>query len=583
MKKLTFLVAALCATTMAFAASYAKVTAAPEDWSGEYILVYEASQTQAYVWTGIDGANCYVSATIAENKVSGNDFVTLTIAKMEDGYSIKVNGGTNNAKYIYGKSNDNKLSFSADAMSNTLDIVSDTLKITYATSVMRFNSASDQMRFRYFKAAGYTKQKDVQLYKKEEVAASGISFSEQDQNITLDNGETHQLTAILTPSDATTEITWASDKETVATVDQNGLVRAVGTGEAGITAKVKDAGGNDLTATCKVIVVAAPDAPTFDVADEVFEGKMNVALSAAEGMEIYYTIDGETTPTIESTKYEAAFEITATTTVKAIAYDAATVKSSVVAEKTYTKANTCAEVNAAEDGAAIVLGTVTVVYANEDNDYIYVEDATGTTLVYYQSKKYGLKAKDVVKGLKGTVSVYKNLHELVPSVAVSDLTITENGEVKEPSVLTAVPTATDVNKYVKFEGVKFDQDYDAYSTKANANITVAEETLAVRNNFVIDFGDIKAANTYDVTGFVSVYDETVQLFPIAIVVKSTPTAIEQVEVANIFAANGTIEGLSKDARIFTVSGMEVTEQNGSLSGGVYIVKMAGQTHKVAMK
>ena len=74
-------------------------------------------------------------------------------------------------------------------------------------------------------------------------------------------------------------------------------------------------------------------APSFTPAESEFAGSVEVTLTADEGADIYYTLDG-TTPSDASTKYESAFKLTATTTVKAIAIKDG--KSSEVAEKTYT-------------------------------------------------------------------------------------------------------------------------------------------------------------------------------------------------------------------------------------------------------
>ena len=343
-----------------------------------------------------------------------------------------------------------------------------------------------------------------------EIPATAIALDKE--AITLDKGATEQLTATLTPADATTEVVWATENEEVATVEK-GLVTATGVGTTNIVATVTPVEGTTYTAKCAVTVVAAPDAPVFTVTDSVFEGTMIVAITAAEGMAIYYTTDGAE-PTIESTKYEAPFAITATTTVKAIAYDATISKASVLAEMTYTKAMTCAEANAAADKAEIILNTVTVVYANGAN--IYVADATGTTLVYSFDLKDKLQAGQVVKGIKGTMKIYYALPEIEPSVALADLTITEDGTIPAPTVLAAVPTTDDVNKYITIKGVKFDKDYEAYKSKTNATALVGETELVVRNNFTIDFGDIMAAYTYDITGFVAVYNGKVQLYPVAI-------------------------------------------------------------------
>ena len=145
---------------------FVKVASAPADWSGEYILVYEQSATTGYVWTGVDGTNSYVSKTISNNSIVDDGFVTVTIAPMTDGYSVKVNGGTNNGKYIYGTSGSNKINFGTNPSLNTLSYESNSVKMVSNTSVMRFNNNSGQDRFRYFQSSTYSNQQPVQLYKR---------------------------------------------------------------------------------------------------------------------------------------------------------------------------------------------------------------------------------------------------------------------------------------------------------------------------------------------------------------------------------------------------------------------------------
>ena len=145
---------------------FVKVTSAPTDWSGEYILVYEQNNTTGYVWTGVDAVNCYVSKSISNNTIPDNGLITITIASMTGGYSVKVNGGTNNGKYIYGTSGSNKISFGTTPSLNTLSYESNSVKIVSNTSVMRFNNSSSQNRFRYFQSSTYSNQQPVQLYKR---------------------------------------------------------------------------------------------------------------------------------------------------------------------------------------------------------------------------------------------------------------------------------------------------------------------------------------------------------------------------------------------------------------------------------
>ena len=65
-----------------------------------------------------------------------------------------------------------------------------------------------------------------------------------------------------------------------------------------------------------------------------FETKTEVTIEAEEGATIFYTDDGST-PDTESTEYTGAIELTATTTIKAIAVK--DTYQSPVASKTFTK------------------------------------------------------------------------------------------------------------------------------------------------------------------------------------------------------------------------------------------------------
>ena len=188
-------------------ATYTKVTSTPADWSGEYIVVYESDNT-AYVWTGVDAAKCNTTATISNNSVTG-DFVTVTIAPMTGGYSIKVNGGANSGKYICGASGSNKLNFNASAQLNTLSYETDWVKITSNTSVLTFNKASSDMRFRYYKSSSYSSQQHIQLYKLTTgggVTPDPITVTLDKSTLSLEEGENATLTATVTGS--TDAVTW---------------------------------------------------------------------------------------------------------------------------------------------------------------------------------------------------------------------------------------------------------------------------------------------------------------------------------------------------------------------------------------
>ena len=100
----------------------------------------------------------------------------------------------------------------------------------------------------------------VTVYKKGAttvVNGSPITTTTYPKSIKLDNttlnlkqGTTSQVIATISPSDANQSISWTSSNTRVATVDSNGLIRAVGIGTATIIARTV----NDLTANVKVTV-----------------------------------------------------------------------------------------------------------------------------------------------------------------------------------------------------------------------------------------------------------------------------------------------------------------------------------------
>lgn len=72
-------------------------------------------------------------------------------------------------------------------------------------------------------------------------------------SLTLDVGGSFTLTATVEPANATNKaVTWSTSDKNVATVDQNGNVKAVGAGKATITATTAD--GSGVSATCTVTV-----------------------------------------------------------------------------------------------------------------------------------------------------------------------------------------------------------------------------------------------------------------------------------------------------------------------------------------
>ena len=88
------------------------------------------------------------------------------------------------------------------------------------------------------------------------VVATSISLNKTSAN--LSEGYTMQLRATVLPENATNNtVSWTTSNSSVATVDNNGLVTAVGPGTASITATTTD--GSNLSASCVVTVISATD------------------------------------------------------------------------------------------------------------------------------------------------------------------------------------------------------------------------------------------------------------------------------------------------------------------------------------
>lgn len=142
---------------------YMKVITEPADWSGKYLIVYEDG-ADAYVFNGKDEEYGYVSAVTDGDVISANseiDAVAVTVAAMEGGYSISTVGG-----YIYRTAYSNGMDFGdVAAVANTFAISEEGVVITSGSNeektTLRFNDASNQKRFRYYKSG----QQPVQLYK----------------------------------------------------------------------------------------------------------------------------------------------------------------------------------------------------------------------------------------------------------------------------------------------------------------------------------------------------------------------------------------------------------------------------------
>ena len=141
--------------------TWEKVTEAQEDWSGQYLIVYEkGSLIMDGSLSALDKEGNKVDVTITDGKIVG-DYAkyAFTIAPMTGGWSVQSASG----KYISGKSGSNKIITGSTPELNTITFADGNVKIASNNTTLQYNAAATNgTRFRYYKSEN---QQPVALYK----------------------------------------------------------------------------------------------------------------------------------------------------------------------------------------------------------------------------------------------------------------------------------------------------------------------------------------------------------------------------------------------------------------------------------
>ena len=268
----------------------------PSDATGEITLyaVYaqggEATETLKYV---SDATSVYMNGTNEADKV-GLDNTKWSV--------VGDAGGNSNKPYLH-KDDEIRLYYTSGKV-NTLTVSSlvgssiNRIEVTYRTStgsevvvggnvvagtetgssneysysinassfVVRPSSAQIQVKQIEMVVSTYSNYSTTCAENTDEVAVTGITLLPA--QLSLEKDQTSTLTASIAPSNATNQnLTWTSSKESVATVDNSGLVTAIAAGKATITVTTED---GEFTATC-VVTVTEPTAPVEGVYYELTE------------------------------------------------------------------------------------------------------------------------------------------------------------------------------------------------------------------------------------------------------------------------------------------------------------------------
>ena len=160
-------------------------------------------------------------AVYCSDKLKVTDSATLTAQSKQNSYAIHTANGFTYPGHI--------VKASKNFEGNEPDTIYDPAKLT---------PEGNETAYKY-----------VQVSPTSGTVITGIKLNKE---LSMKVGTTDTLTPVFTPANATEQtVTWTSSDKTVATVDQNGKVTAVGVGAATITVLTKDGGYTD---TCTVTV-----------------------------------------------------------------------------------------------------------------------------------------------------------------------------------------------------------------------------------------------------------------------------------------------------------------------------------------
>lgn len=325
---------------------------------------------------------------------------------------------------------------------------------------------------------------------------------------------------------------------------------------------------------------AAVNAPVLSKTTGKYTESFQVTISGDEDATIYYTVDG-TEPSTASTQYTQAINITATTTVKAIAVKGE--DQSAVVSATYTFPTEVANIAAfqtMQEGDFIkITGTVSVVFSDA-NSSVYIQDASGSTLIYDRNfaQTEGLVNGKTMTGLVADVDNYNGLqltNVIAPALA--------DGSEVEPTIVTEI-SAADLHKYVMFENVQFKADADF--TERQGNGTLTNDVYVYNNLYNTNLGTVTADKSYNVAGFVSVFKGNAQLYPISITEYSTGSAIQNNKVSSIRFDGQTIYNPENaNIVVYSLVGTVVAEGNTDIdmsnqNSGIYIVRAGKSATKI---
>ena len=313
--------------------------------------------------------------------------------------------------------------------------------------------------------------------------------------------------------------------------------------------------------------------PTFSPTAGNYLTTQNITISTStESATIYYTTDGSD-PDNTDTEYTTPIVVSATTTVKAIAYKT-DMDPSAIASATYTfptEVANIAALRAGTTGSTVykLTGEAVMTFKSSNRNVKYIQDATGGILIDDNDGNIttAYNVNDGITGITGTLNLYNGMLQFIPVTDPGVATSTNN--TVTPIEATLTNYANYPGQLVKITGLTI---VETGSFAASTNYTLSDGT----NSGVLrtQYSDLPYVGTaiptvpQDITGVVLMFNSTAQLVP-RTAADFSNTVIES---PSIFVAEVEVPAMSayvdaSDSETITVNGVNLTENITLTLGG----------------
>ena len=231
-----------------------------------------------------------------------------------------------------------------------------------------------------------------------------------------------------------------------------------------------------------------------------------------------------------------------------------------------------------------VTGEIVVTHTDAFNTRIWAQDADmtdGASILIFRAEDYGfenIKAGDVIEGLTGTMEVYNNLLEFLPT---ETLTVSESGRALHVDTLSFAEIEANILDYqsalVCVEDVVFAAPDSVFATGTNYNLVQESDTLVFRTDYYnADYIETAMpTGNLNITGILTQYFENAQITARNLAdIVSVPTANEAREtIASRLYPNPTSGmfylDIERDARVDIFSANGALVESIELTAGLH--------------